>query len=150
MPPESSTIARPPTPVGRPPAPGSAGPDVYKRQTCALVGFVLGWRGVKTVQQSSYGRMEVSIVPIFLAMVTISSLSMPKMCIRDSDTAAGIDVALVVNAVIVPYNNKAHIRSLLTQLRAQIPQQVESIVIFERFPDLQPNVCLLYTSREEL
>ena len=75
--------------------------------------------------------------------------------LRDSlfrlrDTAAGIAVALVVNAVIVPYNNIARIRSLLTQLRAQIPQQVESSVIFERFPDLQPNVELLRRSDHEL
>ena len=45
--------------------------------TSATVGRVLGWRGVKTVQQSSYGRMDVSNVPISRAIFTISRLSMP-------------------------------------------------------------------------
>ena len=40
-------------------------------------GLVRGWRGVKTVQQSSYGRIDVPKVPIFRARRTISSLSNP-------------------------------------------------------------------------
>ena len=45
--------------------------------TASRTGFVFGCFGVKTVQQSSYGRMEVSSVPMRRAMDTISSLSMP-------------------------------------------------------------------------
>ena len=45
--------------------------------TFAASGLVFGWRGVKTVQQSSYGRVEVSKVSIFREIVMISSLSMP-------------------------------------------------------------------------
>ena len=45
--------------------------------TSATVGRVLGWRGVKTVQQSSYGRMDVSNVPMSRAIFTILRLSMP-------------------------------------------------------------------------
>ena len=44
MPPESSTIARPPTPVGRPPAPGSAGKialhDVPDKTAAMLMAIV--------------------------------------------------------------------------------------------------------------
>ena len=45
--------------------------------TSRSLGFVLGCLGVKTVQQSSYGRIDVSKVPILRARRTISSLSMP-------------------------------------------------------------------------
>ena len=38
---------------------------------------MFGCLGVKTVQQSSYGRIEVSKVSILRAICTISSLSMP-------------------------------------------------------------------------
>ena len=41
------------------------------------LGFVLGCRGVNTVQQSSYGRIDVSKVPICTAYRTISDLSKP-------------------------------------------------------------------------
>lgn len=100
--------------------------------------------------------LKLNFVASFSCIIFLSaSLTPTGNVLRDSlfrlrDTAAGIAVALVVNAVIVPYNNKARIRSLLTQLRAQIPQQVESIVIFERFPDLRPNVELLRRIDHEL
>ena len=100
--------------------------------------------------------LKLNFVASFSCIIFLSaSLTPTDNVLRDSlfrlrDTAAGIAVALVVNAVIVPYNNKARIRSLLTQLRAQIPQQVESIVISERFPDLQPNVELLRRIDREL
>ena len=45
--------------------------------TSLSFGRVRGCFGVNTVQQSSYGSIEVYNVPIFLAMRTISSLSMP-------------------------------------------------------------------------
>ena len=45
--------------------------------TCARVGFVRGCRGVKTVQQSSYGKIDVSSVPMRRAIATIYSLSIP-------------------------------------------------------------------------
>ena len=41
------------------------------------VGFVLGCGGVKIVQQSSYGSMDVSNVPILREILMISILSMP-------------------------------------------------------------------------
>ena len=100
--------------------------------------------------------LKLNFVASFSCIIFLSaSLTPSDNILRDSlfrlrDTAAGIAVALVVNAVIVPYNNKARIRSLLTQLRAQIPQQVESIVISERFPDLRPNVELLRRIDREL
>ena len=100
--------------------------------------------------------LKLNFVASFSCIIFLSaSLTPSDNILRDSlfrlrDTAAGIAVALVVNAVIVPYNNKVRIRLLLTQLRAQIPQQVESIVISERFPDLRPNVELLRRIDREL
>ena len=43
----------------------------------SMRGCVAGCFGVKTVQQSSYGREDVSNVPIFYARSMISLLSMP-------------------------------------------------------------------------
>ena len=42
-----------------------------------ILGLVFGCLGVKTVQQSSYGRMDMLKVLIFFAILTISSLSNP-------------------------------------------------------------------------
>jgi hypothetical protein len=40
-----------------------------------IFGFVLGFFGLKIVQQSSYGRIEISKVPIRLAVLMILTLS---------------------------------------------------------------------------
>ncbi len=55
----------------------SASKAASASSSIARRGFVRGCRGVKTVQQSSYGWIEVSNVPIFRAMAMISSLSIP-------------------------------------------------------------------------
>ncbi len=100
--------------------------------------------------------LKLNFVASFSCIIFLSaSLTPSDNILRDSlfrlrDTAVGISVALVVNAVIVPYNNTARIRSLLTQLRSQIPQLVESIVVYERFPELQPVIELLRCIDREL
>jgi hypothetical protein len=43
--------------------------------TSAASTRVAGWRGANSAQQSSYGRIEVSNVPIFFAAWMISFLS---------------------------------------------------------------------------
>ncbi len=75
--------------------------------------------------------------------------------LRDSlfrlrDTAVGIAVALAVNITIRPYNNKRHILSLLAQLRGLVPAALESVVVYERFPEIQPFQELLRHIDREL
>lgn len=75
--------------------------------------------------------------------------------VRDSlfrlrDSSLGIGIALVVNALIRPYNNKKRILALLERLRAQIPGDIEQIVVKEQFPDLQESVAILRQLDREL
>ena len=58
-------------------------------------------------------------------------------------TALGLAVALLINICIRPYNNKNRIIRLLNELRGKFPALLESIIIFERFPDTQPLIDLL-------
>ena len=75
--------------------------------------------------------------------------------VRDSlfrlrDSSLGIGIALAVNALIRPYNNKKRILALLGRLRAQIPGDIEQIVVKEQFPDLQESVAILRQLDREL
>ena len=69
---------------------------------------------------------------------------------RLRDSSLGIGIALVVNALIRPYNNKKRILALLGRLRAQIPGDIEQIVVKEQFPDLQESVAILRQLDREL
>ncbi len=70
--------------------------------------------------------------------------------LRVAHTSVGLLVALVINTAIRPYNNKKRILSLLKKLRTQIPQDLESMVVLEHFPDVQPLVALLRDTEQEL
>lgn len=70
--------------------------------------------------------------------------------LRMANTAIGLATALLVNITIRPYNNKGNILKLLKKLRSQIPQDLESIVVLERFPDIQPLIELLRSIDREL
>ncbi len=75
--------------------------------------------------------------------------------VRDSlfrlrDSSLGIGIALAVNALIRPYNNKKRILALLGTLRAQIPSDIAEIVVREQFPDLQESIALLRRVDREL
>ncbi len=75
--------------------------------------------------------------------------------VRDSlfrlrDSSLGIGIALAVNALIRPYNNKKRILALLGTLRAQIPGEIKQIVVQEQFPDLQESIALLRRLDREL
>lgn len=68
--------------------------------------------------------------------------------LRDSlcrlrDTSVGVGVALVINGLIRPYNNKRRILSLLAQLRSRMPEALQQIIVKERIPDLSANLPLL-------
>lgn len=69
---------------------------------------------------------------------------------RLANTATGVAVALVINISVRPYNNKNRIFALLHRLRRQIPDDLQSIVIQEQFPDIQPCIDLLRRIDQEL
>lgn len=70
--------------------------------------------------------------------------------LRLANTATGLAIALAVNISVRPYNNKNRIFSLLQKLRKQIPQDLQSIVVQEQFPDIQPAIGLLRRIDQEL
>lgn len=75
--------------------------------------------------------------------------------LRDSlyrlrDTSVGIGVALTINVLIRPYNNKKRILALLTQLRSLMPDALRQIIIEERIPDLSAKLPLLRQLDREL
>ncbi len=88
---------------------------------------------------------------IFLsACLTPTDTVLRDSLFRLRDTSVGIGIALLVNAAIRPYNNRQRIVSLLKLLREQVPKDLESIVVHERFPDLQMSVELLRHIDREL
>ena len=70
--------------------------------------------------------------------------------LRMMNTGVGLSIALVINVSIRPYNNKNRILSLLKKLCKQVPQDLQSIVIYERFPNIQPSIEILRAIDREL
>lgn len=93
--------------------------------------------------------LKISFTTTLSCLIFLSAALTPTdNILRDSlfrvrDTAVGITMALLVNAAIRPYNNKKRILSLLRELQKKVPTFVASIVVQERFPDLQPAIDLL-------
>ena len=98
----------------------------------------------------------------FSYTITLSCIVFLSACIYTTDdllrdaahriiyTALGLAIALAINIAVRPYNNKNRICTLLRRLQAMIPPALESIVICERFPDVQPMVELLRKLDAEL
>lgn len=63
--------------------------------------------------------------------------------LRLRDTSIGVGIALAVNVLIRPYNNKKRIVYLLRKLRCQISSDLEQMVVKEQYPNLQECVDLL-------
>lgn len=57
---------------------------------------------------------------------------------RFMDTATGLIVAYVVNALVKPYNNRAAILRELDGLLTSLPSALRERVAAERYPDLEP------------
>lgn len=70
--------------------------------------------------------------------------------LRMVNTSIGLATALLVNIALRPYNNKSRILSTLKKLRRQIPKDLESIVVHERFPDNQSYIVLIRAIEHEL
>lgn len=100
--------------------------------------------------------MKLAFTASLACIIYLSACLTPSdNILRDSiyrllDTSIGLTIALAVNSLIRPYNNKKRILYLLRQLRRQIPEDLESIVVEERYPDLQICVELLRKVDREL
>ena len=100
--------------------------------------------------------LKLNFVSSFSCIIFLSACLTPTDNIlgdslfRLRDTSVGIAIALAVNAAIRPYNNKKRILFLLRQVQAMIPNHVESIILSEHLPDVQPAVELLRRIDREL
>ena len=63
--------------------------------------------------------------------------------LRTMNTSVGLAVALIINISIRPYNNKPKIIALFEKLCERIPKDLESIVVNEQFPQMQPLIDIL-------
>ena len=86
---------------------------------------------------------SLSCIIFLSACLTPTDNILRDSLFRLRDTSVGIGVALVINALIRPYNNKKRILSLLAQLRSLMPPMLDEIIVKERVPDLSDLVPLL-------
>lgn len=81
---------------------------------------------------------------IFLSACLTPTDNILRDCLlRLRDTSIGVGIALAVNVLVRPYNNKKRIMSLLNKLRLQVAADLEQMVVKEQFPNLQTCVELL-------
>ena len=101
-------------------------------------------------------RMKIAYAITLSCLVFLSATLSPSEDLLDDSilrvlfTAAGIGIALLINAVIRPYNNRRRIRELLFHLRGQLLRQTEQIVVLERFPDLSEDLVTVRGLDQEL
>ncbi len=93
---------------------------------------------------------SLSCIIFLSACLTPTDNILHDSFLRLRDTSVGVGIALLINVVIWPYNNKKRILSMLRRLRERMPSDLEEIVIFERFPDLSGSVALLRRLDREL
>ncbi|MBQ3355968.1 MAG: FUSC family protein [Oscillospiraceae bacterium] len=93
--------------------------------------------------------LKLSFTASLSCIVFLSACLTPTdNVLRDSlyrlrDTSIGVGVALVINALVRPYNNKKRILSLLTELRSLTPPALQQIIVKECIPDLSGFLPLL-------
>lgn len=93
---------------------------------------------------------SLSCIIFLSACLTTTDNILRDSMLRLRDTSVGIGIALTVNILIRPYNNKKRILSLLQSFRQQIPLALAQIVVREQFPDLRGYVELLRGIDREL
>lgn len=65
-------------------------------------------------------------------------------------TTLGIAIALLVNILIKPYNNRTQLQNMLLHFLQSVPDYLSERVIFEHYPDLTPLKKQLSSIRSEL
>ena len=95
----------------------------------------------------------VSLTAIIVLSVCVSTGGDPPLValgFRLIDTSIGLSVALAVNMLIKPYNNRHRVTSLLHKLADAVPACLEQRFVYDLTPDLTPMVTDLRALDVEL
>lgn len=101
-------------------------------------------------------RMKINYAITLSCLVFLSATLTPSedllgdSVLRVIFTAGGIVIALLINMVIRPYNNKRRIVQLMRELQGKLLKQAEQVVVLERFPDLSEDLVLVRSLDQEL
>lgn len=89
----------------------------------------------------NYGRIPFTTTLSCLIFISIcttpESSTLLGTALRLRDTAVGLILALVVNALIQPYNNSGRLLRLLSGVPAEALRCLEPVLLHEQYPDLQ-------------
>lgn len=81
---------------------------------------------------------SLSCAIFIAACVTERELVIPNTLLRLVHTAIGLVVGLLINYLIVPYNNSRQIYRLMEELLSELPACLDQCVLQQLYPDLRP------------
>lgn len=115
-----------------------------------LVGLGILLLIVLCIRMKIHYAITLSCLVFLSATLTPSDDLLGDSILRVLFTAGGILIALLINIIIRPYNNRRRITQLLGTLRGKLLTQVEQIVVLERFPELSEDLALVRLLDQEL
>lgn len=86
---------------------------------------------------------SLSCAIFIVACMTDEHLVIGNTLIRLFHTAIGLTVGLLVNYLIVPYNNSDKIYDLMNDLLGELPEYLDKCLIMQLYPDLTPSDTII-------
>lgn len=81
---------------------------------------------------------SLSCAIFIVACMTEEHLVITNTLIRLFHTAIGLTTGLLINYLIVPYNNSKKIYDLMTELLEELPAYLDQSILHQLYPDLTP------------
>lgn len=81
---------------------------------------------------------SLSCAIFIIACMTERDLVIPNTLLRLFHTSIGLIVGLLINYLIVPYNNSRRIYQLMEELLNELPTYLDQCVLHQLYPDLSP------------
>lgn len=81
---------------------------------------------------------SLSCAIFIVACMTEEHLVIPNTLIRLFHTAIGLVVGLLINYLIIPYNNSEKIYDLMEELLDALPAYLDQSILHQLYPDLSP------------
>jgi len=86
---------------------------------------------------------SLSCAIFIVACMTEQDLVITNTLIRLFHTAIGLSVGLLINYLVIPYNNSRKIYELMEELIADLPSYLEQCIFLRLYPDLSPIEALI-------